>query len=55
MLEKDLCEHTRPRKQTKMLDLTLKILATIYLSEDRYRSNLMAKKYLLDSTLGLTQ
>ena len=50
MLEKDLGEHTRPRKQTKMLELTLKILATVYLSEDRSRSNLMANKYLLDST-----
>ena len=25
MLEKDLGEHTRPRNQTKMLELTLKI------------------------------
>ena len=50
MLEKDLGEHTRPRNQTKMLELTLKILATVYLSEDRSRSNLMANKYLLDST-----
>ena len=35
MYEKDLCEDTRPRKQTKMLELTVKILATFYMSEDK--------------------
>ena len=54
MYEKDLCEDTRPRKQTKMLELTVKILATFYMSEDRSRSNLMANKYLLDSTYRIS-